>query len=242
MMSSLFGYSQPPAVASASILSISSTASSSAVASTTCGEHGPFTMTFDDLPNFVPSKNNTDITQAPPVPNPYHHLTFSNGYVYAPSPAEPYTPASPPHLAVFLANGSGMRTSSTRGSGSQPGEISDGPYQSMSAFWFDAFSTFVGCDNSGPSGCTIVTTGYTWSQAAGHEIAAYSQNVTVPPCPSLQGCPMQSIDFPMSFRSLSGLQMRAYVAQQERMLFVDDMALGWSNNTCAAGLTRLQHQ
>jgi len=173
------------------------------------------------------------------VPNPYHHLKFSDGYVYGPSPKVPYVPASAPHLAVFLANASGVTASSM-----PPGEIGDGPYESMSAFWFDAYGAFFGCDS--PDGCTMVFTGYTWSPTAKTEIPTYTQNATVTPCPNLTSgsaaCQLQQISFPDSFRSLSGLQMQAFSSDVERMFFMDDMALGWSNNTCMAGLTRLQHQ
>ncbi|KAK0900740.1 hypothetical protein LTS16_014524 [Friedmanniomyces endolithicus] len=239
--SSLQAYSNIPSLSS----TITSTgqsnpfpASSATATPTACGEHGNFTMTFDDLPNFVPNKQNkTDITQAPPIPNPYHHLTFSNGYVYGPQPSVPYLPSSAPHLAVFLANGSGMMASSM-----QPGEVGDGPYESMSAFWFDAFSAFMGCDNAGPGLCTIVFTGYTWSPDAKNEIATYTQNATVAPCPSLVNCQLQQVSFPTSFRGLSGVRMQAFVGNEPRMFFVDDMKLGWSNNTCQAGLTRLRYQ
>lgn len=205
---------------------------------TTCGEHGNFVMDFDDLPNFTPRyANSTDITQAPPVPNPYHHLTFSNGYVYAPMPREPYTPTSPPHLAVFLANASGVTARSWI-----PGEIADGRYESLSAFWFDAYNTFVGCDNAGPDDCTIVFSAYTWSTTAKDSIVTYTQNATISPCPMQQNCELQQVSFPDVFRSLSGIQMQAFVGKDERMFFMDDLSLGWSNNTCAAGLARLQHQ
>ncbi|KAK1059035.1 hypothetical protein LTR74_012924 [Friedmanniomyces endolithicus] len=178
-------------------------ASSATATPTVCGEHGNFTMTFDDLPNFVPTKQNkTDITQAPPIPNPYHHLTFSNGYVYGPQPSVPYLPSSAPHLAVFLANGSGMTASSM-----QP-----------------------------------VFTGYTWSPNAKNEIATYTQNATVATCPSLVNCQLQQVSFPTSFRGLSGVRMQAFVGNEPRMFFMDDMKLGWSNNTCQAGLTRLRYQ
>ncbi|KAK5733813.1 hypothetical protein LTR17_009365 [Elasticomyces elasticus] len=194
-------------------------------------------MDFDNLPNFQPnSKRATDITQAPPVPNPYHHLTFSDGYVYAPQPSEPYLPSSEPHLAVFLANGTGVTARSV-----QPGEIGDGPYESNSAFWFDAFSAMMGCDNAGPDPCTIIFTGYTYSAAAKDEIATYTQNATIAPCPAMDNCPLQPVSFPTSFRSLSGVRMQAFVGNEERMFFLDDMALGWSNNTCQAGMTRQRY-
>ncbi|KAK5689158.1 hypothetical protein LTR17_026467 [Elasticomyces elasticus] len=213
-------------------------ASSATATPTACGEHGNFTMDFDNLPNFQPnSKRAMDITQAPPVPNPYHHLTFSDGYVYAPQPSEPYLPSSEPHLAVFLANGTGVTARSV-----QPGEIGDGPYESNSAFWFDAFSAMMGCDNAGPDPCTIVFTGYTYSAAANDEIATYTQNATIAPCPALNNCPLQPVSFPTSFRSLSGVRMQAFVGNEERMFFLDDMELGWSNNTCQAGMTRQRYQ
>ncbi|KAK3618604.1 hypothetical protein LTR56_024525 [Elasticomyces elasticus] len=239
--SSLQGYTFPPSISSTATLASSSNpfpASSATATPTACGEHGNFTMDFDNLPNFQPnSKRATDITQAPPVPNPYHHLTFSDGYVYAPQPSEPYLPSSEPHLAVFLVNGTGVTARSV-----QPGEIGDGPYESNSAFWFDAFSAMMGCDNAGPDPCTIVFTGYTYSAAAKDEIATYTQNATIAPCPALNNCPLQPVSFPTSFRSLSGVRMQAFVGNEERMFFLDDMELGWSNNTCQASLTRQRYQ
>nr|POE47931.1 hypothetical protein CFP56_01259 [Quercus suber] len=203
-----------------------------------CGESGPFVLTFDDLPNFNPTRrNNTDITQAPPIPNPYNHLTFSDGYVYAPQPNESYAPQSNPHLAVFLANGRGMTTSTM-----PTGEIADGMYESSSAFWFDAQSVWLGCDNIGPEECTIMMTGYTWSTTAAKEIAAFEENTTISACPNQTKCALQQRLFPTSFVGLSGLQMQAYVGTESRMFFLDDLALSWTNNTCQAGLIRQTHR
>ncbi|RMY29184.1 hypothetical protein D0866_08879, partial [Hortaea werneckii] len=210
----------------------------------TCGEHGNFTLDFDTLPNFVPNnQNSTDITQAPPVPNPYHHLIFSDGYVYGPSPKVPYVPSSQPKLAVFLANAGGV-TARPRSSTIESGEVGDGPYESASAFWFDAYSAFFGCDS--PDGCTMVFTGYTYSADAKDEVPSYSQNATIPACPTLTSgnasCQLQRVDFPSAFRGLSGLRMQAFSGNEERMFFLDDLALGWTNNDCEAGMARLKHQ
>ncbi|RMY95720.1 hypothetical protein D0861_00583 [Hortaea werneckii] len=209
-----------------------------------CGEHGNFTLNFDTLPNFVPSnQNSTDITQAPPVPNPYHHLVFSDGYVYGPSPKVPYVPSSQPKLAVFLANASGI-TARPRSSTMESGEVGDGPYESASAFWFNAYSAFFGCDS--PDGCTMVFTGYTYSADAKDEVPSYSQNATIPACPTLNSgnasCQLQRVDFPTAFRGMSGLRMQAFSGNEERMFFLDDLALGWASNTCEAGMARLEHQ
>lgn len=153
----------------------------------------------------------------------------------------PYVPASAPKLAVFLAGASGMTARSQN-----PGEIGDGIYESSSVFWFDAYSAFFGCDNNGTDVCTMVFTGYTYSPSAKDEIPTYTQNATIPPCAGIASgagnCQMQQVYFPDSFRSLSGLQIQAFVGNTERMFFVDEMALAWSNNTCAAGLVREQYQ
>ncbi|KAK5135756.1 hypothetical protein LTR08_004742 [Meristemomyces frigidus] len=91
----------------------------------------------------------------------------------------------------------------------------------------------------------MVFTGYTYSPSAKDEIPTYTQNATIAPCPGIAsgagGCQMQQVSFPDSFRSLSGLQIQAFVGNTERIFFVDDLALAWSNNTCEAGLTRLRY-
>ncbi|KAK6440652.1 hypothetical protein LTR95_003118 [Oleoguttula sp. CCFEE 5521] len=206
-----------------------------------CGEHSNFTLTFDDLPTFS-GNDSLDITQAPPIWNPYHHLTFADGYVYAPLPKEPYSPHSGSKLAVFLGNGTGKTLSpsamSPGSTGGEPGEISNGQYDGNTAFWFDARTAWVGCDNPGPAACVLNVTGYTWDANINDDIGAYKTQYTVPPCPQQQDCQLMPITFPSSFRALTGLQIQAFVGEQQRMFFLDDLALGWSNDTCAAGLTR----
>lgn len=218
---------------------VSPASSATATPSGGCGEHGDFMVDFDDLPNFFPTENDTAITQAPPVLNPYHHLTFDDGYVYAPAPAESYPPVSSPHLAVFLGNASGVTTRRRSENEPKPGEIGDGPRDSISAFWFDAYSAWFGCDNPGPDTCTLVFKALSWSAATKKEELTFQQNSTIPPCRHrFEGCHLQKVDFPTSFRGLTGIQIQAFVRDEEKMFFMDDLALKWSNNTCAAGLLR----
>lgn len=124
----------------------------------------------------------------------------------------------------------------------KPGEIGDGPRESMSAFWFDAYSAWFGCDNRGPEVCTIVFSAYTWGLATKTESLTFQHNETVPPCQRSKDCQLQKVDFPTSFRGLTGLQMQAFVGQEQRMFSMDDLALRWANNTCAAGLQRQSSQ
>jgi len=72
----------------------------------------------------------------------------------------------------------------------------------------------------------------------------YGYNVEIPACKTLtsENCQLQKVEFPQSFRSLTGLQIQAFTGNQQRMFFMDDLAMAWSNNTCAAGLLRQSSQ
>jgi hypothetical protein len=121
---------------------------------------------------------------------------------------------------------------------SKPGEISDGPRESISAFWFDAYSAWFGCDNRGPSPCTLAFSAYTWSSGQQEEVLTFQQNATVPACNRAKDCRLTKVEFPSAFRGLTGIQVQAFVDKEPRMFFVDDLAMRWSNNSCAAGMLR----
>jgi hypothetical protein len=140
-------------------------------------------LTFDDLPSFHPI-NVTDITQQPLICSPYHHLSVSYGFVYAKQSDQPFKPASPPHVAVFLPVGTAPRPSGD----SKPGEIGDGPRAANPAYWFDALEVFIGCDNGGPDGCTLTLTGYKWDPVTQDEVAAITHTVILPPCADFVDC------------------------------------------------------
>ena len=88
----------------------------------------------------------------------------------------------------------------------------------------------------------MVLSGYTWNQAAKTEVLSYTQNATIPACVDFKDCHLQKVDFPESFRGLSGLQIQAFVENEQKIFFMDDLALHWSNNTCAAGMLRQSSQ
>jgi hypothetical protein len=200
---------------------------------TSCGEQGAFTLTFDDLPRFYPT-NDTDITQQPPIFSPYHHLGVSDGYAYAGQPFHPFKPISPPHVAVFLPYGAALRPNGLLKSG----EIGNGPRAALSAYWFDAFNVYAGCDHDGSGDCMLVLTGYAWDPLTREEIPTVNHTVILRPCTGFEGCRLQEIRLPSDFGSLSGLQIQAFVHDDPKMFFVDDLQLSWSDNSCAAGLVR----
>lgn len=146
---------------------------------------------------------------------------------------------SGPHLAVFLADGVPKRLGPIGpGNYSKPGEVADGPRESINAFWFDALSGWFGCDNHGPEDCRLEFTAYAWNPNIKTEDEVTSFNATIPACDKTKGCGMHLIAFPHNFISLTGLQIQAFVDKDERMFFVDDLSMSWSNNSCAAGLLR----
>ncbi|KAL8949366.1 MAG: hypothetical protein Q9222_004516 [Ikaeria aurantiellina] len=198
-----------------------------------CGtDTGRFTVNFDDLPHFSASSNNTDI---PPIFNPYRKLFWNGGYGYVPPPSDPYAPISPPQLAVYNYN---IDSQATIDAGLEfHGELGAGPRANESAYWIDAYSTWIGCANSGPSECRLDFIGYD-----NYNTQIASQTLLQAPCPELANCKLAQVIFTDQFRDLAGLQILAYVNKTPATFYMDDLKLGWSNNTCAAQLKRSSAQ
>jgi len=166
--------------------------------------------------------------------NPYNKLFFEAGFGYVPPPSDPFPPISPPQLAVYRNYNRTELTVSPDAGLQLPGEIGAGPRASESAYWIDAYSAYLGCDNVGHADCTITVNGYIHTSPNPH----VSQTVTQPACPGLVNCNLGFVEFPGDFRSLSGVQFLATVGGKPVNWYMDDLTLGWSNNTCAAQLER----
>lgn len=140
---------------------------------------------------------------------------------------------------MFLTNETGPSNNPHAG-GQRAGEIGAGNRASNSAFWFNAYGAYLGCDNEGPDECVMQISGYTWQKDGEEELLAYQQNVTLPPCPDYKDCKLTPITFAGSMKGLSGIRFQAFVNGDQRMWYIDDLALGWYNNTCSAGLLRVR--
>lgn len=223
-----------------SSLSAASTGSIASASPTVCGESGNFTLGWDDEPSFAPSNANTSASPTyAPVFNPYHHMFFSNGYAYAPPPSDPYPPISAPRLAVFLPNASAISdsTGSPDAGGERPGELGAGPRASLNAFWFNAYSAYLGCDNSGTQPCSLQISGYAWNGT--DESLVAQQTATLPACADMVNCTLTQVVFDEGFsHNLTGLQFAATVGGIMQVFYMDNLSMGWYNNTCAAGLQR----
>lgn len=138
---------------------------------------------------------------------------------------------------MFLTNETGP-TSSTDAGLERSGEIGTGDRASSSAFWFNAYSAYLGCDNDGPDACIMQISAYVWQASSNSEILAYQQNATLPPCPGFKDCKLEQVNFATSMKGLSGVRIQAFVGTEQKMWFMDNLAMGWYNNTCSAGLIR----
>ncbi|THY08160.1 hypothetical protein D6D01_09677 [Aureobasidium pullulans] len=204
---------------------------------TVCGEHGEFILTWEDEPTFLPTEPITDPSDAPPVFNPYHHMYFSDGFVYAPPPSVPFVAVSSPRLVMFVANETGDNDNHSEG-GQLSGEIGAGTSRSSNAFWFNAHGAYLGCENHSAHECVLKITGLVYQSETKSEVAAFHQTVKLLPCYLPDNCHLTQIDFSESMKGLSGLRIQASVNEEPVSWFMDNLALGWSNNTCAAGLLR----
>jgi len=151
-----------------------------------------------------------------------------------PPPTDPFPPISPPQLAVYRVDNNTNVDGSPDAGAESIGEFGAGPRSSESAYWIDAYSAYLGCSNAGPRDCTITINGY---DAVSSTRAVY-QTVTQPPCHGLKNCTLALVEFSAGFRNLSGIQILAAVNDRPVTWYMDDLQLGWSNNTCAAATER----
>ncbi|KAI4287959.1 MAG: hypothetical protein L6R35_002783 [Caloplaca aegaea] len=191
-------------------------------------------LQFDDLPHF---STESPLSSIPPIFNPYRKLFFNSGYGYVPPPSDPFPPISPPQLAVYNYHNDSVSQTSVDDGLVLHGEIGAGPRVNESAYWIDAYSTWIGCANGGPGECTINFIGY---DRFNNQVA--HQTVLQAACPGLVNCKLAQVSFADEFRELAGLQILAYVDETPVTFYMDDLSVGWSNNSCAARLERSSHE
>jgi hypothetical protein len=139
---------------------------------------------------------------------------------------------------MFVAN----ETDNHNEGGQLPGEIGAGRRRSSSAFWFNAHSVYLGCDNPSAYQCELQITGLVYHEKTRSEVAVFHQTVSLLPCLLPKNCELQQVHFDSSMKGLSGIRIQASANYVPVNWFMDDLTLGWSNNTCAAGLLRESSQ
>ncbi|QSZ33470.1 hypothetical protein DSL72_005038 [Monilinia vaccinii-corymbosi] len=238
-----------PIIASSSTNSTSATPTSSTiVASATpssCGERGDFVLTFDDVPSLpVSNASHTSDVQPEPFFNPYHQFRFSDGFTVAPPPKRmPFLPSSSPFLLEFTPNFNA--STSNRHTGPNvadhgfAGQIGSADEGSTGCFNFNLYGASLGCDSQGPP-CDFTFTGYSYDAASRETSQLSQQRIRVPACPELSHaqCTLMPIDLDPGFRDLSFFLVNVTVAGTARVWWMDDLRLGWADDTCEGGLCR----
>ena len=177
--------------------------------------------------------------------SPYHDLQWSEGWSYGPPPSDPYKPSSGTQLGMFIVNGD-ANVHSQNYTGPIPstadvnGMFGAGSSYADSAFWFDASSAYVGCggDMNQGVGCLFEVFGWRYNATSGVSERQLNSSWGIPPCQHSAPCSLVQLnldDF-SDFTRLTALEMRATWVQDSvvQSIYVDDIALSWSNNSCAA--------
>lgn len=181
-----------------------------------------------------------DSVQPEPVFNPYHQFDFSDGFTVVPPPTDPYLPSSPPLLLEFIPNfninGTDTQAGPNTAEEGYSGQISDGDFDQTGCFRFNMYGAKFGCDSTGPP-CNFTFTGYELD-ASRNEIQVAAQSVSIAACPALANCDLLPINLDNTFENLAFVRINVTVANEPKIWWMDDLSLGWYNNSCATGLCR----
>ncbi|TGO23038.1 hypothetical protein BPAE_0146g00160 [Botrytis paeoniae] len=232
----------PSSVTFPNSTSSTSTSIISSATPTNCGERGDFVLTFDDVPPLsVSNASDTDI-QPEPLFNPYHQFLFSDGFTVVPPPKRlPFLPSSKPLLLEFISNfevnSSVRQTGPNAADHGFSGQIGSGDEGLTGCFNFNLYGASLGCDSVGPS-CDFTFTGYKYDVASKKTSQVTQQVINVPACPELADCVLTTVDLDSSFKDLTYFFMNVTVAGKPKFWWMDDLRLGWSDNSCAMGICR----
>ncbi|KAF7876673.1 hypothetical protein EAF04_001758 [Stromatinia cepivora] len=229
----------PSSITSPNSTSVTSTSIVASATPSNCGEQGDF---FDDVPPLsVSNASDTDI-QPEPLFNPYHQFLFSDGFTVVPPPKRlPFLPSSSPFLLEFIpnfdANSSNKETGPNAADLGFSGQIGSGDQGFTGCFNFNLYGASLGCD-SRDAACDFTFTGYSYDVALKNTSQVAQQVVNVPACPELSNCFLTSVHLDSSFRDLTYFFMNVTVAGKPKLWWMDDLRLGWFDNSCTTGVCR----
>ena len=174
-----------------------------------------------------------------PVFNPYHQFDFSEGFTVVPPPTDPFLPSSIPMMLEFIPSFiiGGDRRGPNTAEESFSGQISDGDQGLTGCFAFNIYCAAFGC-NSTVQPCDFTFTGVQYDVATGVVTAITSQVISIPACPVLANCSLKSIVLDDTFVDLNAVQIKASAAGASLGWWMDDLELGWFNNSCSTGFCR----
>ncbi|KAK0113968.1 hypothetical protein ONS96_014816 [Cadophora gregata f. sp. sojae] len=204
----------------------------------TCGEVGDFVLNFDDIPPLSISNNST-FGQPQPIFSPYHHFDFSQGFRVGPPPVDPYLPESKPLLAEFIPTADTVTQTRTDAYASTSGYMGNADHGLTTCFSFNFYGASFGCDSSGPD-CDFTFTGYRYDPASKSTEPVVSQQLAISACPDLKSleCILTPVNLNPAFENLDSVRIDLTVQGVPNIWWMDDVRLGWFNNTCEKGMCR----
>ena len=162
-----------------------------------------------------------------------------------PPPNEPFPPQNGAHLAEYVP--SSATDNGSPDAGDVPfGAFGAGPHNYNDAYWFNAYSAYIGCDNGATDPsivCDFVVTYYNYDATSKQDYVVNTEHFPQAPCPNFENCKLTQIFFDPHYQNgLSALSFYAVVQGKEVIFWIDSISLSWYNNTCAAGLERISNR
>jgi hypothetical protein len=149
-------------------------------------------------------------------------------------------------MGMFIVNGS-ANVHSQNYTGPLPstadanGMFGAGAFFANPAFWIDVTSAEVGCVSLANSSCQIMVNGWKFNESSGaSEQQAYAIIPEYGPgCVNRTGCRLGHIDIAsVGFYNLTAIRFVAFLSETgpgvPQNLYIDDINVRWSNNSCAA--------
>ena len=98
----------------------------------------------------------------------------------------------------------------------------------------------MGCSNEGPENCEITINGYGYEPEFDNTVLIARTTTYQLPCVGLVNCTLVQVEFGEEFRNLTALGIIASIGNSPLMQtwYMDNLMIGWSNNTCDAAEVR----
>lgn len=160
-----------------------------------------------------------------------------------PPPRVPYLPSSKPLLVEFIPNFSVNETDDPSNPNSREsgwsGDIANGDHGRTDCFNFNVYGASFGCDSAGPD-CLFTFTGYRYEQGSMITSQVTKQTITVAACPNPSDltCTLTSVTLDNTFQNLDIIRINVTVNGLPKLWWMDDVRLGWFDNSCTKGLCR----
>jgi hypothetical protein len=117
------------------------------------------------------------------------------------------------------------------------GDIGNADHGALGCFSFNVYGASFGCDSTGPD-CVFAFTGYKYSNATGLPTSIASETASISACPALKDCQLSPINLDSTFQNLDIIRINVTVAGQPKMWWMDNLRMGWTDNSCSSGLCR----